>query len=1034
MSWISALRRTISRSPWNWLPFLGISCSSACIWAQGSHDQASAVADLDVHPGLAVQIFASEPMLKNPTAMDIDACGRVWVCEVINYRRFANGDQPERPEGDRILVLEDTDQDGQADKSTTFYQGRDIDSAHGICILADRILVSARDKILAFFDDNGDLHADRKEVLFSGIGGVDHDHGIHTVNVGPDGRLYFNFGNEGHQICDREGAPITDQSGRPVADHGNPYRQGMIFRCHADGSQFETLAWNFRNNWEVAIDSFGSLWQSDNDDDGNKAVRINFILEGGNFGFQDEMTGAGWPSPRTGWESEIPQRHWHQEDPGVVPNVLITGAGSPTGICIYEGTLLPEELQGQPIHCDAGPNVVRCYATEKVGAGYQARSIDLLNGSRNPWFRPTDVCVAPDGSLLISDWYDPGVGGHRMQDTEHGRIFRLAPPQAPYCVPPFDLTTPENAAQALLSPNVATRTRALAALQTMGPLAIPPLQQIWRGATPRARARALWILADLVQAPGDAQALLEQAAKDSDPEIRVCAIRMARWKFPKQLWRIVEDAQLVQDPAPEVRRELLIALAKIPDDVRTQIRFAEIWSQLARQFDGADRWYLEALGIAAASQWDSCLEAWLAHSPIDEESLPYRRIIWRSRGTHSPELLVRIITHPQTTATELPRYFRALDFQKDGDRKQAALHSLLDGLPHHGGEQEQQIAFETLMRFDDSAISTLTSAPGNHPSMDAALAYARRNGQFIGLVVRFKREDCYEDLLKIAQDDPQGQLSVEAITALIDLGQLDRIQSALADLPIASALHTVAALETCGDARLVPLLHTTLTNASLDLEIQRGVVRALAASHAGADQLCSLAEKNALHPALWECCAVALQNAQSPDIQERVATLFPSPRSKDIPALPTLASLTQLAGDSQRGRQLFTTTGTCLTCHQLQGEGVHVGPDLSEIGSKLSPPALFESILYPSAGISHGYESWLISTDTGNVLSGIVVSETASEILLKDAKGILHSIEPKSIEERKKQEVSLMPANLPTLLSQQDLVDLVAYLQTLKQP
>ena len=93
-----------------------------------------------------------------------------------------------------------------------------------------------------------------------------------------------------------------------------------------DGHGFETLGHNFRNNYEVAIDSFGTLWQSDNDDDGNRGVRINYVMEFGNYGYTDEMTGAGWSSPRTNIEAEIPAPPLAcQNDPGVVPNLLLTG-------------------------------------------------------------------------------------------------------------------------------------------------------------------------------------------------------------------------------------------------------------------------------------------------------------------------------------------------------------------------------------------------------------------------------------------------------------------------------------------------------------------------------------------------------------------------------------------------------------------------------------------------------------------------------------------------------------------------------------
>src|SRR5690606_16318222 len=159
--------------------------------------------------------------------------------------------------------------------------------------------------------------------------------------------------------------------------HREPYQQGMVFRCNPDGSALETIAWNFRNNYETAVDSFGTLWQSDNDDDGNKGVRINFVMEYGNYGFRDEVTGAGWNDKRSNIEQDIPERHWHLNDPGVVPNLLQTGAGSPTGICVYEGDLLPEVFHGQVIHCDAGPRVVRAYPVENAGAGYRARIVNL---------------------------------------------------------------------------------------------------------------------------------------------------------------------------------------------------------------------------------------------------------------------------------------------------------------------------------------------------------------------------------------------------------------------------------------------------------------------------------------------------------------------------------------------------------------------------------------------------------------------------------------------------------------------------------
>ncbi len=649
------------------------------------------VKQMSVGDGLEVTLFAAEPMVLNPADMDIDSRGRVWVTEGANYRSSFQKWGVLRPEGDRIQILADTNGDGVADEAKTFYQDLSINAALGICVLGNEVIVSASPYIFRLIDTNGDDVADRRELLFiTDPKQADHDHAAHAFVFGPDGRLYFNFGNAGgflrrpsaslreiplHGKLPLEelmkGELVKDVRGIAITGQGKPYRQGMAFRCEPDGSKVEVLGHNFRNNYELAVDSYGTVWQPDNDDDGNQGVRINYVMEHGNYGYTDEMTGAGWQKARTGWEAEIPRRHWHLNDPGVVPNLLQTGAGSPTGICFYEGDLLPAAFQNQPIHCDAGPRVVRGYPFRPDGAGYTAAITNVLTSPNDTWFRPSDVAVAPDGSLYVADWNDAGVGGHFMKDqtlaTMTGRIYRVAPKGHKPNVPPQDFGSSMGAADALRSPNVATRQRAFTTLVRMGASAEPRLLKMWGDPNPVIRARVLHLLARL---PGKTAGYVEAAIGDANADIRITGLRIAR-QFKLNIPAIV--ARMASDREPQVRRECAIALFRDPSP-----EVPALWVALARGYDGQDRWYLEALGIGAEGNWDACLTSYLQKNPDATRTAAGRGIIWRSRAKESPSLLVKILNEKDLALVEQPRYLRALDFLS-GPEKDAALLELATG-------------------------------------------------------------------------------------------------------------------------------------------------------------------------------------------------------------------------------------------------------------------------------------------------------------------------------------------------------------------
>ena len=760
-------------------------------------------------------------------------------------------------------------------------------------------------------------------------------------------------------------------------------------------------------------------------------------MEYGNYGYRDELTGAGWRTPRTGWAEDIPTRHWHQHDPGVIPNLLQTGAGSPTGICVYEGDALPEKFRGALIHTDAGPNICRAYVTKPDGAGYSAEVVNILDGSeRDKWFRPSDVCVAPDGSLLIADWYDPGVGGHRMGDVEHGRIFRVTAKerseargqrsenQVPYVVPEWDFSTAEGAVEGLKSPNPATRYVAWSTLEALGTKAESALRQLSTDAEPRIRARAMWALAKFGLSQEDAYVHLLKTLNDPEAEVRAGVVRAARQVPDEITRRVLEEVFHRQDTSPAVQREVLIALRESRDP-----RFAEAWAILAAFGNDRDRWYLEALGTAAEGRWDECLAVAKPYfGQLDARKV--RNIVWRSRGKQTPELLAELVCDQRTPDAELPRLMRAFDFQPKSPEKTDALSRLALTPPERDAEQSVFVQAEALQRLEAFDIR---DKPEYLAAVDRVLDASGVSEQFVRLVGKFRVADRYGELLSLARRHATEQVAIEAIRTLLDKGQLALIGSSVRSGDPAEADETLAALATAADARTVELLMDAVEDAELSLSARRGAIRALGGVRPGGLALQKMAETGEYDPLLKEALAATLHSARWKDVRAQAVKLFPLPPGRDSEPLPPLSELLEKKGDVVSGRIAFHSTGTCAKCHVVNGIGLNIGPELSEIGRKLSKPALFESVLYPSAAISHNYETWTVLDVNGNITTGLLVSETPDEIQLKDEKGLVRTIAVADIDERARQPISLMPADLQKVLSVQELVDIVEFMTTLKQ-
>lgn len=957
------------------------------------------VSTLQVPEGLEVKPFAAEPMLINPTNIDVDSKGRVWVLEAYNYRPGINGN-PTNPQGDRIVILEDTNGDGQADSRKVFYQSPELNAPLGIAVLDSMVIVSQSPYIWKMFDDNRDGKADRKEVLFSGIGGDQHDHGAHAFTFGPDGKLYFNIGNEGKQLLDAKGNPVLDQDGDPIGP--KKYRQGMVFRCNLDGSQVEVLGHNFRNNYEVAVDSYGALWQSDNDDDGNKGVRINAVFEHGNYGYVDEMTGEGWYVNRTNIEKEIPLRHWHLNDPGVVPNLLQTGAGSPTGMIIYEGNLLPSIFQNQMIHTDAGPNVVRSYATTPWGAGYEARINNLIT-SKDQWFRPADVAAAPDGSLFVADWYDPGVGGHQAGDQAKGRIYRIAPKGHAYKKTNFDLSTPELAFKALENPNLEIRFLAFQALKKMGTKAESVLENEFNtNENPRFRARAFWVL----NQGSRSNEFILKAFEQANPNLKAMAIRAAKQK-PFAEWSTLA-AKAAKDQHASVRRELAIALRHLSGEEVNQL-----WASLAMRHNGTDRWYLEALGIGADGNWDERFAAYAALKP--ENSKGYSDVVWRARTEKALPALIELIGNTKSLA-----YFRALDFMP-GEQKSEALFALING------------KFATDVSAQLEAVRHMKPAYiASHPEVKVVLSALLKQisgKQYLELV----------DYYQLKEESPRvlgmilaGTESSKAGQVVYNLpGGAALIRSKFFTGKEAEQLALIEMLRWQGKTESAQLLYEATANPKLSKAVQMQAARVIGNAYPTEEFVLDLLEKKKIATAYVPLVVESLQKAWRKSIRMKANSYLAKHQTETKKAHPAMAELINMSGDAVKGKVVFTNS--CTMCHLVNNEGIDFGPKLSEIGTKLSKEGMYMSILHPNAGIGFGYETFEVKTKSGDTYQGIIVSKNETDIVLRIPGGIVKSFKTSALKSYKQLPESLMPEGLADGMSTPELVDLIEYLSTLKK-
>lgn len=304
--------------------------------------------------------------------------------------------------------------------------------------------------------------------------------------------------------------------------------------------------------------------------------------------------------------------------------------------------------------------------------------------------------------------------------------------------------------------------------------------------------------------------------------------------------------------------------------------------------------------------------------------------------------------------------------------------------------------------------------------------------EYLTLVKKFKLAGREDELLGMIRNSNSDNLKTQAAELLLGKSNgKTYLSNLLRSEDSVTAKNSCRILGILGNDASRTLLLQTITNTQISFEVRQQAIVGLAKNGVGQNSVLKLAMEQTLPADMRLLAGGMLARSNDVKIQERAKRLLPQPQMKDSAPLPPIDQLASLKGNIGAGKELFEGKATCSNCHIVNQLGKNVGPDLSEIGSKLSREAMYTAILDPSAGISHNYENFSVLTLDGQVISGLKVSETDQVIVIRTADAVDRRIPKTEVDVVKKSDKSIMPENLHHSFDQKGLIDLVEYMTSL---
>jgi putative heme-binding domain-containing protein len=959
--------------------------------APGPLSPAAARQHLKVVGDLQLDQVLAEPTVAQPIFMTFDERGRMWIIQYLQYpypaglkivsedkflRAVYDKVPPPPPHHfvgrDKITIHEDSNGSGVFDKHKTFLSGLNIATScakghGGVWVLNPPYLLFYADK------DNDDVPDGDPVVHLEGFGLEDTHSCANNLQWGPDGWLYAAQGSTVSGNIRRYGS--TD---KPVHSMGQ-----LIWRYHPEMHRYEIFAEGGGNAFGLEIDSKGRIFSGHNGGD----TRGFHYVQGGYFqkGFSkhgplsNPYTFGYFPAMR------------HPSVPRFTHAFLI-----------YEGATLPQNYFGKILAVAPLQNHVVCSELVPDHSSFQTRDVSHPITSTDTWFRPVNIAAGPDGAVYVADMYEGQIAHLRHHegkiDITNGRIYRLKTPGAAPLAP-FDLgkrSTPE-LVELLHHPNKWFRRTALRLLgDRKDRAAIPLLLKLLDSPNGQDALEGLWGL-NLCGGFDDRLAL--RALQHTDPFVRLWTVRLLG--DPNQVAPVIAHklGELAHtEPQVEVRSQLACTAKRLP----TADALPIVRGLLEHNEDADD------IHIPFLLWW--AIEAKCAADRDRVLALFEDPAAWRLRlvQTHLLHRLMRRFA-AAGTRKDLLTCARLLQLAPDGEHSKLLLRGFEEAFQGRPlGNLPTELAAALAKH---GGASTVLGLRQNKPEAVAkALAVladpkadAQERLQYVQIFGEVKQPRCIPALLGLIERSPDEAVRSAALTALQPYDEavipttVLRLYGKFTD-DARSVAQTLLVSRKGWVLRLLEAVdHGQVDRATIPVDVVRKITMYRD------EQIGQIVAKH------WG----NVEGATTAEMQKQIERLQGVLRAG--------------SGSPYPGKKLFNAT--CAKCHRLFEQGGQVGPDLTSFKRDDMANMLLH-VVNPSAEIREGFETYLVATKDGRLLTGFLVDKDNQVVVLRGADGQNVTIRQDDVEEMTQQRKSLMPEGLLKDLTDQQVRDLFAYLRS----